>query len=131
MLQTACLLAALTICMAICPTSSSDAGSWDGSSLNFDIDVTARTGRFRQFWNSNGFCPPDPHVEQSIAYDLGLSMHQNMLLISTTPNTLTSIEDLDPTLEPSVAQEQWQVRVHFLFDLVRCTQSCTPPLAGN
>lgn len=97
--------------------------------MHFSVSTQQPVGRFRHFWNSNGFCPPAPHVNGSLEYDLGLAMHQNLLLISSTPNTLVKSADLDPTLVPAVAQEQWQVRVHFLFDLIRlnATDSARTP----
>ena len=86
-----------------------------GKELAFVADING--GRIRgllpHFWESTGFCPPAPHVEQSLDYDLGESMHQNLLFIAGIPN-----------------RGSWQVRIHFLLDLVTATRSDAGPLCN-
>jgi hypothetical protein len=86
-----------------------------------DVAVDAASqplGSLRHFWYSGGYCPPcsrsgvtpsgrscASHTAGAglVDYSLGDDMHQNFIHVGSIPNR---------------GDDRWQIRVHFLFDLV-------------
>ncbi|XP_068762448.1 alpha-L-iduronidase-like isoform X1 [Montipora capricornis] len=68
--------------------------------VSVSLDAGAVVGPLRHFWESTGFCPPDPHQE-SYRFILSNDEIQNLAYIGSVPK-----------------QGIKQVRIHWLLDLV-------------
>ncbi|XP_033122455.1 alpha-L-iduronidase-like [Anneissia japonica] len=66
----------------------------------FEIDSDKVISKINHFWESTGFCPPDPH-QDAFKYMLSIDERQNLAYIGSTPRAGIK-----------------QVRIHWLLDLV-------------
>ncbi|XP_033763065.1 alpha-L-iduronidase-like [Pecten maximus] len=84
----------MTLCVSCVPR---------GTTLSFSLVVnsTQVSGDLDHFWRSTGFCPPAPH-QSADKFDLSHDMRLNLALVASVPN-----------------KGMKQVRIHWLFDLVK------------
>ncbi|KAL5022387.1 hypothetical protein ScPMuIL_001542 [Solemya velum] len=70
------------------------------NSFSVEIDATSICGNLTHFWESTGFCPPEPH-DLAYKFDLSDDMAQNLAYIASVPHR--GIQ---------------QVRIHWLMNLI-------------
>lgn len=93
--------------------SSAKASLQKANVYRVSIDAGTIVGMLDHFWQSTGFCPPDPHQDffEFLSSD---DANQNIAFIGSVPQ-----------------QGIWQVRIHWLLDLVRIDKPGSPEEAYN
>lgn len=91
----------LVLCLALGGTRCWEHGVDIRQDLTLVLNASQYGAPFKHFWQSTGFCPPEPH-QASAEFDLSADMVQNLAYIGAVPHH--GIQ---------------QVRIHWLLDLVK------------